>query len=63
LLQIKPPDEKNYRIEVRDLTGRMLMNVAGQGSQIMDLSGQPSGIYLISVLSSSGHRIFKVLKE
>lgn len=63
ILHIRPPDEQRCRIEVRDLTGRVLMNVAGQGPQIMDLSGQPSGIYLISVLSYSGRRIFKVLKE
>ncbi len=62
-LQIRVPDEKNSRIEVMDLTGRVVLYTTGRGLQEIDLSGQAAGLYLISVLSSSGHRIFKIQKE
>ena len=62
-LQIKVPDEKNLRIEVMDLTGRVVLYTTGRGLQEIDLSGQAAGLYLVSVLSSSGHRIFKIQKD
>lgn len=62
-LQIRVPDEKNSRIEVMDLTGRVVLYTTGRGLQEIDLSGQAAGLYLISVLSSSGHHIFKIQKE
>ncbi|HCN04599.1 MAG TPA: hypothetical protein DIS79_03190 [Bacteroidetes bacterium] len=45
------------KVQVRDVTGRVLIvqDVYGNGAEL-DVTGLPSGLYTIDVLSSSGHR-------
>ena len=48
------------RLEVKDLSGK---TVASSTTPIVDLTGQPNGVYLISIQTGTGTVVQKIVKE
>ncbi len=66
-LNVNTNKQDNYTLEVKDVLGRVIYSSAlvssGNYKTTIDLQEQPTGIYFVSVSSSNGNRVIKVVKE
>lgn len=58
------PDNTDYTMRLLDSRGRRLIEQSGQGSRIeIDLSGKPSGFYILELTIGEEHSSMKIIKQ
>lgn len=65
-LEIEDPLIQSLRYEVLDLSGRVILSsMLNQGSSsiVLDIAGEPDGMYLLRLVQDSQTKVFKVIKR
>lgn len=52
--------ERNWEVKIYSLTGSMVFNQKGQGTEQLDITSQPSGLYIIEVRMNSEFFVGKI---
>jgi hypothetical protein len=57
-------DEKPLAIQLYDMAGKLIINELNVSTSIeLDLSSQPTGTYLLKIISENGERTWKIIKQ
>lgn len=53
----------NYQVTIRDIQGKIIGQLEGNGQSNFDITNQSKGIYMIEILCENETQVFKLIKE